>query len=64
MLSHTYSGFLKISPGFENISRNQSFWLKNPKILRFFFDFGNFEIAVFFARFFYAYDPILESLSC
>ena len=28
--------FLKISPGFENISRNQKFWSKNLKILRFF----------------------------
>ena len=50
-LDHIYSGFLKISPDLENISRNQNFWLKNLKILRF-FHFGNFEIAVFFARLF------------
>ena len=37
--------------------------VKNLKILRF-FHFGNFEIAVFFARLFYTYDPILKSLGC
>ena len=42
-LDHIYSVFfLKISSDFENISRNQNFWLENLKILRFFV-FGNFE---------------------
>ena len=60
---HIYSGFLKISPGLEFILRNQNFWWKNLKILRF-FHFGNFEIAAFFARPFYTYEPILKSLGC
>ena len=62
-LDHICSGFLKICPVFENISGNQNFGLKNIKILKF-YDCGNFEIAAFFVRLFYVYDPILESLGC